>query len=144
MAGQFATLICGSAGRDGEVQIASAGHCPALVVSSDGIKQVRATGLPLGMFATSHYAFERVKLEPGESLLLYTDGISEARDRNGNEYGMESIAHLAHEWRDQALEQFAAICLNDVRRFSSDTAQSDDQTLMVIRRTESANAAPAS
>jgi len=144
MAGQFATLICGSAGRDGELQIASAGHCPALVVSTDGVKQVRATGLPLGMFSTSHYTAERIELQPGDSLLLYTDGISEARDRNGNEYGIESIAHFAHKCRSQSLQQFTAMCLNDVRRFSSDTTQSDDQTMMVIRRDKSANALPVS
>lgn len=139
MAGQFATLICGRAGRSGEVQIASAGHCPALVVSSDGVKQVRATGLPLGMFSTSHYTVERVDLERGDSLLLYTDGISEARNANGDEYGMESISRLAHGWRGRPSQQFAATCLSEVRSFSAGAPQADDQTVMAIRRTDSAN-----
>ena len=136
MAGQFATLICGSASRRGEVQLASAGHCPALVVSVDGVRQVRATGLPLGMFSTSHYTAERLDLQPGETLLLYTDGISEARNPVGDEYGVESISRLAHGWRGQPSQQSAAACLSDVRRFSSGAPQADDQTVMVIRRAE--------
>ncbi len=83
IAGQYATLICGRAGRQGEIEITSAGHFPALMVAKDGVRQISSTGLPLGMFSTSRYAVQRVRLEPGDSLLLYTDGISEANSPAG-------------------------------------------------------------
>ena len=89
IAGQYATLVCGRIGSDGEVEIASAGHFPALLVSKTGVRRIEATGLPLGMFTTSSYAVRRARLEPDDSLLLYTDGISEARDPSGSEYGIE-------------------------------------------------------
>ncbi len=117
MAGQFATLICGRARRGGDVELVSAGHCPALVISGQGIRQVGATGLPLGMFATSRYTVERTTLEPGESLLIYTDGISEARDANGNDYGVDGISRLAHAWRARLPRELAANCLKEVREF---------------------------
>src|ERR1700691_5525541 len=86
IAGQYATLVCGRAGLSGEIEIASAGHFPVLLASKDGVKHLEATGLPLGMFAASRYTVRRVRLEPMDSLLLYTDGISEAKDNAGEEY----------------------------------------------------------
>jgi sigma-B regulation protein RsbU (phosphoserine phosphatase) len=74
IAGQYATLVCGRAGRNGEIEIGSAGHFPALHVSKDRVRRIGATGLPLGMFATSCYTIQQVHLKPGETLLLYTDG----------------------------------------------------------------------
>lgn len=134
MAGQFATLICGRARCGGDVELVSAGHCPALVISGQGIRQVGATGLPLGMFATSRYTVERTALEPGESLLIYTDGISEARDANGNDYGVDGISRLAHVSRARLPREVAANCLKEVRNFSCGAPQADDQTVMVVRR----------
>ena len=134
MAGQFATLICGRAVGGGEVEIVSAGHCPALIISGQGIRQVGATGLPLGMFATSRYTVERTSLEPGDSLLIYTDGISEARDAKGDDYGVDGISRFAHEWRAHMPRELAANCLKEVQGFSSGAPQADDQTVMVVRR----------
>ena len=134
MAGQFATLICGRTGRDGEMQIASAGHCPALLITKSAIKQVGATGLPLGMFSTGHYALSEVNLQPGDSLLVYTDGISEARDLNGSEYGIDNLSKSAHECFSRTPRELVAACSNAVRAFTRGTPQADDQTLMTIRR----------
>jgi sigma-B regulation protein RsbU (phosphoserine phosphatase) len=142
MAGQFATLVCGRAGRGGDVEIASAGHCPALVVSSQGVSQVAATGLPLGMFSTSHYTVERIDLELGDTLLFYTDGISEARDADGNEYGVEGVSRFAGECHGRRPGQVSAACLKSVQTFSAGTRQADDQTVMAIRRTASDSPPP--
>jgi sigma-B regulation protein RsbU (phosphoserine phosphatase) len=138
IAGQYATLICGRAGDAGEIEIASAGHFPALFVAKDGVKQIRSTGVPLGMFSTSRYEVERVRLDPGESLLLYTDGISEACDSAGNEYGITGISRVAAERDGWQPQELLAACLNDVQTFSSRAPrQADDQTLMVIHRSAS-------
>jgi sigma-B regulation protein RsbU (phosphoserine phosphatase) len=134
MAGQFATLVCGRAGQAGEVEIASAGHCPALVISRHGVKQVGATGLPLGMFSTSRYTAERIGLEPGDTLLFFTDGLSEACDAQGNEYGVESISRFAGECHGRRPGEISAACLKNVQTFSAGTRQVDDQTVMAIRR----------
>jgi phosphoserine phosphatase RsbU/P len=135
IAGQYATLICGRAGGAREIEIASAGHFPALLVAKDGVKQIGSTGVPLGMFSTSRYEVERVRLDPGESLLLYTDGVSEACDSAGNEYGVAGISRVAAERDGWQPQELLAACLQDVRNFSSGAPrQADDQTLMVIHR----------
>jgi sigma-B regulation protein RsbU (phosphoserine phosphatase) len=133
IAGQYATLVCGSISRDGTVEIASAGHLPALLLGKGGVSRIEATGLPLGMFTTSSYAVRRARLESNDSLLLYTDGISEARDTSGKEYGIGGLSLAAGEkygWAPQAL---VAACMTALEMHSSGTRQADDQTLMAIQ-----------
>jgi phosphoserine phosphatase RsbU/P len=136
IAGQYATLICGRTGHSGDVEVASAGHLPALLVTKDGVEELSSTGLPLGMFSTSRYNVTRAHLDPGDSLLLYTDGISEALNPMGTEYGVERLAVIAGEQYGRGPQEFLAQCLNDVRSFSS-ARQTDDQTLMLVQRADS-------
>ena len=138
IAGQFATLICGRAGASGEIEIGSAGHFPALVVEKNGVRKISSTGVPLGMFAKSRYAIERVVLEAGDSMVLYTDGISEAANSKGEEYGIARIMRVAGERHGWVPQELLAACLKDVNNFSSGTRQADDQMMMVIHRTDSA------
>src|SRR5580692_12445944 len=133
-AGQYATLICGRAGREGEIEIGSAGHLAALVVGKDGVRQVSSTGVPLGMFATSRYTIQCVRMERGDSLLLYTDGISEAVNSSGEEYGARRLLQIASQKHGWVPQELAAACMRDVQNHSGGAKQADDQTLMVIHR----------
>ena len=137
IAGQYATLICGRAGRSGEIEIGSAGHLAALVVGKDGVRQVSSTGVPLGMFATSRYTIQCVRMELGDSLLLYTDGISEAVNSSGEEYGAARLSQIASEKHGWVPQELAAACMRDVQNHSGGAKQADDQTLMVIHRGDS-------
>jgi len=133
-AGQYATLICGHAGADGAVEITSAGHYPALHITKNGVEEVGSTGVPLGMFSKSAYAVKRVHLAPGDALLLYTDGISEAADPAGCEFGVGRISRLAAERHGWAPQKMVSSFLEDVHTFSAGAPLADDQTLMVICR----------
>jgi phosphoserine phosphatase RsbU/P len=137
LAGQYATLICGRAGRGGEIEIGSAGHLAALVIGKDTVRQVSSTGVPLGMFATSRYTIENVSLERGDSLLLYTDGISEAVNATGVEYGAARLSHIARERHGCIPQELAAACMTDLQIYSNGAKQRDDQTLMVVHRAPS-------
>jgi len=137
MAGQYATLICGRAGQAGEIEIASAGHFPALLVAKDGVQQIGSTGLPLGMFATSRYTVRRVLLDPRDSLLLYSDGISEANDASGKEYGVNRLSFAAGARHGLAPKELIAACLDDIEQYSLGIRPADDQTLMAIQRASS-------
>lgn len=136
IAGQYATLVCGRAGRHGEIEIGSAGHLAGLLVSKDGVKQVCSTGVPLGMFGTSRYTIDRLQMEPGDSLLLYTDGISEASNTLGTEYGISRLSNVAAERHGWLPQELAAACMKDVQSFSAGRKQADDQTLMVVHRAD--------
>lgn len=139
-AGQYATLICGSAGHTGELEFASAGHLPALLVRREGVKQIGATGLPLGLFSRTRYAIQRVKMEPGDALLLFTDGISEASNATGVEYGVKRLANVAGERHRWAPKELLGACMKDVEAHTSGARLADDQTLMVIHRSETTGA----
>jgi phosphoserine phosphatase RsbU/P len=136
IAGQYATLVCGRVSKKGEIEIANAGHSPVLLVSQNGVRQIEATGVPLGMFSTSRYAVERIRMEPLDSLLLYTDGISEAANSSGTEYGISRLSSVAAERHGWVPHELAAACMKDVQNHSAGRKQADDQTLMVVHRAD--------
>lgn len=135
MAGQFATLVAGRANRSGKVEIVNAGHCPALVVKGSDVTALGSTGFPLGMFCDGLATTQSVKLNPGETLFLYTDGLSETPNPTGKQYGDERLTRFLAEHETLAPEALVAACLNDLARFGSGAAPADDLTVMAIQRT---------
>jgi len=134
MAGQYATLVAGRAGHSGEVELSNAGHLPGLLVRRGEVTRIDATGVPLGMFCDGQYAVKRLRLEKGDTLFLYTDGLSEARDGSGSEYGVSRLAQLVARQGALSPEALAASCLKEVKAFSAGAPRTDDLTIMVIRR----------
>ena len=82
--------MCGLAKPDGEVEIHNAGHCPAIVAGRGGVFPIESTGLPIGMFSEAKFSATCVQLDSGDTLFLYTDGLSEASNGCG-EYGVDRI-----------------------------------------------------
>jgi serine phosphatase RsbU (regulator of sigma subunit) len=116
---KFVTLLYALVDARGrEVAVASAGHPPARVVDPRGaVASLGGTGLPLGVEADQIYAEERVRLEPGSTVVLYTDGVVEAR-RDSELYGEERLDRLLAEARDLAAQDLAAEILADCRAFA--------------------------
>jgi sigma-B regulation protein RsbU (phosphoserine phosphatase) len=133
LAGQYATLVCGQAKPTGEVEIHNAGHWPAIVVGRGGVLRVESTGLPLGMFHESEFSATRVQLEAGDTLFLYTDGLSEARHED-DEYGVERVLTLVRQQAARPPRELIAACLEDLRSFTNGGPRLDDLTLLAIRR----------
>lgn len=130
----FATLVCGRAEANGEVEICNAGHCLPLHVRKDGVRSLPSTGLPLGLLCDSSYTSVRASLASGDSLLLYTDGLSEARDIGGRQYGDERLFALAGRLGALAPKPIINAYLEDLRSFRPGVQRADDLTLMVVRR----------
>lgn len=130
----FATLVCGRAYPSGQVEICNAGHCPPLILSERGARRIKATGLPVGLFPGGQFASENVQLAPGETLLLYTDGLTEARNRSDIEYGEERLTGLVADLYALPPQQVIGACLEDWIAFRAGSPQADDLALMVIRR----------
>jgi sigma-B regulation protein RsbU (phosphoserine phosphatase) len=80
------------------------------------------------MFCDGDYPTHRTKLEPGDSLFLFTDGASEARNALGEEYGMDRLAKLVGCQRMLAPEALAAACLNELRDFSLGAPKADAES----------------
>jgi phosphoserine phosphatase RsbU/P len=133
LAGQYATLICGLAKSTGDVEIHNAGHCPAIMVGSGGVLRIESTGLPLGMFQEVDFSATRLHMETGDMLLLYTDGLSEARCAD-EEYGVDRVTRVVRQAAAKRPAELVAACLSDLRTFV-DGPSSDDLTLVSIQRT---------
>jgi len=135
LAGQFATLIAGRACPAGGVELTGAGHLPALLVGGECVKLFPADGLPLGMFCTSTYGSTKLQLNEGQTLVLYTDGLSEAQDGGGTEYGEARLMEFFGAKKSLGAEALTVACLEDWTSFSSVASRTDDLTLMMLERT---------
>ncbi|HOW86269.1 MAG TPA: SpoIIE family protein phosphatase [Candidatus Aminicenantes bacterium] len=133
----YATLVCGRAAGSGEVEICNAGHPPPLLISEAGVAEIDPTGVPIGAFCDAPFATTRLRFEPGQALLLYTDGLSEARDEAGRMYGSERVRDLALRRPGRAPREIIDSCLADLEAFRRGVPTGDDLTIMAIRRSAS-------
>ena len=134
MPSYYATLVCGRARRSGAIELCNAGHCPPLLIQEGAVTSVDATGLPVGIFCQEQYTASELQLEPGNSLLIYTDGLTESRSPYDAEYGADRLTRILgakHSLEPQAL---TAACIEDARSFREGQPKSDDLTVMVIQR----------
>jgi sigma-B regulation protein RsbU (phosphoserine phosphatase) len=133
LAGQYATLVCGLTKSTGEVEIHNAGHCPAIVAGRGGVLRIEPTGLPLGMFRETEFCATRVHLENGDTLFLYTDGLSEASNES-DEYGVDRVIKLVRHQAARQPAELIAACLDDVRAFTNGSPSFDDLTMLAVQR----------
>ena len=132
--GYYATLVCVRAFSTGTLELINAGHLPPLLLRSEGAERVVATGVPLGLFYASKYEVTHIQVKPGETLLFYTDGVTEARNSSDTEYGPERLARHATERSHLAPKELVRACRDDVAAFTSRAPLSDDLTLLALRR----------
>ena len=131
----FATLVCGKASKDGEIEICNAGHSPPLVVSKRGVSSLDSTGFPVGLVESSPYDVLKLTLMVEETLFLYSDGLTEARDPADQLYGVDRLTRVLSENRAVSPAALAAACLKDLAAFQNGVPKADDLTIMVVRRT---------
>jgi phosphoserine phosphatase RsbU/P len=134
LADQYATLVVGRASQDGAVEFVSAGHLPLLHLSCNEPAVADATGLPLGMFTNASFIVHRLQLAPGDALLVYTDGFTEALSPNGEEYGVARMKTFAGGCSAKAPDELISGCLQDLHEFTTGTKPTDDLTLLAIQR----------
>jgi sigma-B regulation protein RsbU (phosphoserine phosphatase) len=117
--------------------LARAGHCPVVYISSEGYELVRPNGLGLGL--TDGSLFEEsteertMHLKHGDVCVFYTDGITESRDKGGNEYGYDRLVKIAVASKNLNACKIKETILQDVRTFTGDASYSDDMTLVILK-----------
>lgn len=134
LAGSYSTLLLGRAAPDGEVAICNAGHEAPLLSGREQARSFEATGLPLGLFRDSTYEATRFRMGPGDSLLLFTDGLTEAVDPGGAAYGRSRAEAFARELNGSTPTDALDRWLGDLQRFRGPEPLEDDLTLMMVRR----------
>ena len=130
----YATLVCGKANRDGEIELSNAGHCPPLWLSKGAAITLPATSVPIGLFAAAPFPTMRATLGVGETLIVYTDGITETMDAAGREYGQERLVRALCGRHSVPIADLVSGCLADLARFRGDGRRRDDLTLFALRR----------
>lgn len=118
------------------VTYTNAGHNPSILVKHDGsTTMLENTGFPVGMFPRGKWTQERIHMEPGDTLVLYTDGITEITNKAKDEYGRYQLAEFCAQHRRLELPELAEKIHEDLDRFAEGEPNTDDQTLVLLRRT---------
>jgi len=118
---KYATLVIARLLENGELDLINCGHVPPLLVSGDSITTVEDGNLPVGLVPAVEFQSTRVQLNPGDRLLLVTDGVTEAENAEGEFFGMERLEQCCKDGF-AAIEQAVTI-------FRGDTALTDDCTI---------------
>lgn len=138
----FATLACGRADEDGRIELVNAGHPPPLVARDGSVEAIASTGPPIGIQGDGPYEVSQITLGQGDTLLLYSDGLTEARRAGGDEYGQGRIeALLARHARGIAPRQLVRTLRGDLSGFLDGGSRADDLTMLALRRFDGASQA---
>lgn len=123
--------------RTGRCQYVSAGHTETLLLRADGRREwLGATGVPLGLFPGMRWEEVSLELEPGDTLVLYSDGVSEAQTAAYDEFGSERLADIVERESGRPASQVITAIVDAIDSFVAGAPQFDDITLLVIRRTD--------
>ena len=115
------------------LQFVNAGHSPPILLTSEGPRFLESTGLPLGLFAEATPESRYESLEPGAILVLYSDGITEARNTRGDDYGAQRLIAVLNRFQDSDVGRIADRILGDVNDFMAGAPIEDDQTLVLLK-----------
>jgi len=130
----FVSLLCGMLDTTtGELVMASAGHEPPVLCDTDGVRLVELdTGAALGLDDEARYPPRTLRLRPGQTLLLYTDGITEATDTDQQLFGTERMLACLGQSPSASASDLAAGLLAEVDRFAEGAGQADDITVLAL------------
>ena len=119
--------------KTGHVTFANAGHNPPLVKTAEGYAyhKTRAGLVLAGMEGVRYRKFE-MQLQPGDSIYLYTDGVTEATDANQQLYGDERLISLLNRHSSASVQETCALVKADVDAFVGDAEQFDDITMLCL------------
>ena len=132
---RFATLFYAELQYDsGSVRYVNAGHNPALAIHGDRIDRLGASSVPLGMLEGSKYKEVSLNLDPGETLLIYSDGVTEAENIESEEFGIGRLEALAPQLRNVDPETAGHLILSEIDRFLDGLRPADDLSMVIVKR----------
>jgi serine phosphatase RsbU (regulator of sigma subunit) len=119
----------------GELAYCNAGHNPPVIVRANGaVEYLDGGGMVLGILAMASYSEYRARLEPGDVLAIYSDGVTEANNGKEEEYGDERFAAVLTANRSKSAPEIVAAVNRDLTEFAAGSPPADDITLIVARR----------
>jgi serine phosphatase RsbU (regulator of sigma subunit) len=130
--GRFLTAFYGVLRPDGMLTYSNAGHNAPLLMTRDGIRRLETGGMILGLFANATYDEETVTLEPGDVIIAFSDGVSEALNEAGEEYTDARLVASAQSHRGATPQELLDGMLADLHRFCGPATANDDLTMVVV------------
>lgn len=132
--GRFATLFFGVLDSTGHLEFINAGHPSPLLLRGSEVTEAFIEGsVPVGLLPDATYEAVRVKLEPGDTIVLFSDGVTEAMDPNEQMFGVSRLCQTLAGLRDAPLDHLQRTVMESVENFARGAHQADDITLMLVR-----------
>jgi serine phosphatase RsbU (regulator of sigma subunit) len=134
----FVTVFYGVLNPDsGQLVYANAGHPPAYLINAEQSavqRSLRNTGMPLGIDSETTWREETIQLAPGEILVLYTDGVTDAQNSQGEFIDRQAVLNCIYERLDQPVQAIQESIFNEIHQFVGDAPRFDDITMVLIKR----------
>jgi len=134
---RFATIFFGVLDRQGGLTYCNAGHNAPFLIGKSGVRRLEEGGLIVGMFEHATYEQETVQLDPGDIIVVFSDGVSEALSAGSEEFGEERLQSVVREHMNEGPDATLEHMLDAVRVFTKGAVQNDDVTALVVRYTGS-------
>jgi serine phosphatase RsbU (regulator of sigma subunit) len=135
---RFVTAFAATLSSSGRLHYSNGGHPSPVWIRRDGdVVELSQGGPLLGVFPRYRYAQASVQFAPGDLLIMYTDGVTEARDRKGNLFGTARLLDWARGQRDRVLDEVKDSLIAAVGSFCGGCRQDDDRSVLVVRYTGS-------
>ncbi len=132
---RYATLIyLEMEPRSGLLKILNAGHMPPITLQSGVLKQLPPVASVLGMIPNATFKEQNVELQPGNYLVAYSDGLTEARNEQGDFFGEKRLLHLLPQLQDLSAKEFGQRLLEEVAHFAGEEPQNDDLSIILLHR----------
>jgi len=132
----FVTIFCGILNTQiGEVEYSNGGHnLPYLIKNNNTVEQLENTsGMALGVICDTKYFTKKIKLLKSDSLYLYTDGVNEAMDSDGNQFSYQRLEKFLKKSNNIPTKEITQNSINEIKKFTKGAAQSDDITILVLK-----------
>ena len=133
IAARFATAFYAHLGVDGSLRYCNAGHNPPFLVRAHAIERLNDGGTVLGLFENSAYDTGRTQMVGGEVLVMFSDGVTEAENAAGEEYGDERLAACLVQSSGASARDIVDAILGSLGAFCGQAPARDDVTVMVVK-----------
>lgn len=132
---RYATMLYGQLSPSGKLSFCNAGHNPPLIYGADGLRRIESGGMPVGLFEFAPYSADTVELKPGDAMVLYSDGVTEAHNVAGDEFGEARLVEVVEKHHRGSADVVLEQIVNAVTEFARGAEQYDDITALVVKYT---------
>ncbi len=130
---RFLTTFYAMLGPDGSLTYSNGGHNAPMLVTADGVRRLETGGVVLGLFEHAEFEEETLSLTPGDIVVAFSDGVSEAMNESGEEFTDERLIAAIETHRTKTPQDMLDALLVDVRAFCGQATPNDDVTMVVVR-----------